>query len=483
MAEKDAPVVKVPFDAVNEQILIVAAIRDPEARTKLAARLAPEAFMVEQHVVFWLALRELERRKLEFSSATMQQISGGKLDVEYLQQVLDDRGVVANIDHHVKMLEWDRTRVEAVRGPLTQLLESLKDPATPAERVRGVVKQLYTLMDRGSTSQLLRYGSGLAQSALREMKKRQETGCYPTGIERLDKYEDGKWRLLPGLAPGDCTVVTGLSGSGKSTVAMRIALAQVKMGRKVLIGAWEPGDEDTLQLLATMSLGYSRYEVTSGQLTSEQEVAFEDRLEELASQVVFMRKPGRNRGKGGRDWDGNERAIEQIGMAIQDAGADVAIFDLWKRVLVDIKPDAEELALDHQQDVLKETGCHGILLQQQRLKDLEMREDKRPTREGIKGSGAWVEVADLILGVHRPALWKAVPDDKIEIDILKQRWGIWPQAIEFDWDPNYASITNGRTIEYDQPIGADKSPEDDFLGGGGPRFGGGKKKRRYRDDE
>lgn len=478
---KNTPKVEIPYDPLNEQILIVAAVRGDEAlRERMVRRIGADAFLVKEHVVFWTALVELVRRKLAFSSATMQQLSGGKLDLDYVSQILDDRADVSNVEHHIRMLEWDRTRVATVQGPVTALLEALRDPATPPERVRGIAKQLAEQVDRGTTSSLLRNGSAVAQSAIVELEKRSVAGCYPTGIELLDRDEKGEWRLLPGLAPGDVSVVTGLSGSGKSTVAMRIALAQWRLGRKVLIGAWEPGDEDTLQLLAAMHLGMNRTTVTTGQIKGEERKRFEQALEEIAQDVVFMRKPRRARGTKGRDWDGNERAVEQIGMAIQDCGADVAIFDLWKRCLVDIRPEAEELVLDLQQDVFKETNCHGMLLQQQRLKDVEQRDDKRPTREGMKGSSAWTEVADLILGVHRPALWKSVPDTTLEIDILKQRWGVWPQAIEFDWDPKMASVTGGKTVLYDQPIGAERSPEDDFLGGGGPRFGKGpsRKKRK-----
>jgi hypothetical protein len=89
-------------------------------------------------------------------------------------------------------------------------------------------------------------------------------------------------------------------------------------------------------------------------------------------------------------------------------------------------------------------------VQQQRLKDIELRPDKRPTREGIKGSGAWTEVPDNIFGVHRPALWKPVPDNVLEIDVLKQRYGKWPLAVEFDWDPDRGQISGGRSVEYDQ---------------------------------
>ena len=91
----------------------------------------------------------------------------------------------------------------------------------------------------------------------------------------------------------------------------------------------------------------------------------------------------------------------------------------------------------------------GVIVQQMRLKDVEKRADKRPTRESIKGTGAFVEVADLVFGIHRDAQFKAVPDDTIEVICLKQRMGKANWAIQFDWDGDKSSITNGREVPYD----------------------------------
>jgi hypothetical protein len=135
---------------------------------------------------------------------------------------------------------------------------------------------------------------------------------------------------------------------------------------------------------------------------------------------------------------------------------------LWKRCLRQTKPEEEEDALLRQQSIAKETNVHCILVQQQRMKDVELRDDKRPTREGIKGTGAWVEVPDTILGTHRPALWKRVDDDKFEVVVLKQRWGVWPLAIEFDWNGEYGMITNGRVVPYDPP-GTTSNEADDWF--------------------
>jgi uncharacterized membrane protein len=63
-------------------------------------------------------------------------------------------------------------------------------------------------------------------------------------------------------------------------------------------------------------------------------------------------------------------------------------------------------------------------------------------------------VSDNILAVYMPALMKRVANTKIEIDILKQRFGVWPIAVEFDWDGDVLSMTNGKIVDY-QPPGAE----------------------------
>lgn len=479
-----ADTVRIPHDAVNEQIVLHAAAVDRGVREKLALRIPlPDFFLVREHQDLWRGLLEIARQKLDYSPDVLRQFSGGKANVEYLEELVEVRGSrpTPNIGHHVDTLEWDRTRVETTKGPLALLLEALREPTTPPERVRTLALQVSTGFDRGSTSALLRDPAALVRSSSAELAERRRQACYPYGLPGLDMETDGqRWRMIPGAAPGKVTVVTGVPGSGKSAFAAHVGLKQYELGRRVLYGAWEMGAEDTLQLLAVMKLGWSRYTLATMEMSDEDIATLEQAKEEIAAGVRFMLPPGDSpigthvaRGAAA----GNARALDQIHSTIADVGADIAIFDLWKRCLRSIDPQDEEQALMRQQAICAETRCHGVILQQQRLKEIEMRQDKRPTREGIKGSGAYVEIADSIIGVHRPALWKPVDDVVLELDVLKQRWGAWPQAIEFEWDGSRALITGGTTVPYDQPISAGGAAAesvglDTFLGGGG------KKKRK-----
>jgi hypothetical protein len=215
-----------------------------------------------------------------------------------------------------------------------------------------------------------------------------------------------------------------------------------------LWGAWEMKGGMNLELMACISLGWSRQDLTEGYgiiRSYEGKVELQERMHAISQCVRFLKNPFKH-----DDKDSNARNLDLLHGILSDEACDVFIADLWKRCLADDDPNKEEKALLRQQSMAEELNQHHILLQQQRLKDIEQRSDKRPTREGIKGSGAWIEVPDTIIGLHRPALWKKVEDDRLEAFILKQRYGLWPCAVEFTWSAEHGSVVGGRSITYDR---------------------------------
>lgn len=446
---------KIPHDVVNEQVVIAAALVDPPSRKWLVQRIPADSFFGRGHSDVWGMIVELERKGLQFDPMTVQQLTGGGVDSNYLARLIESRPVAPpNLKHHVEALEWDRTRVESARGPVGSLLEALRDPAADPDRVRSLGRQVMASFGLGPLK-YLRDPHELVKEMVADIRRRREgQACFPYGIDGFDRYEathptkPGKPRLTPGAAPGQVTVVTGLSGSGKTTFTTALAVEQANMKRRVLYGAWEQGSRMTLELMAIQSLGLSRSQFVEGNVTDTEQELVEREALRLSEYVRFFELPfGRERGKR----TVNDDHLDLIHAYIAETGADVFIADLWRRAVRQIDPDEEELALYRQQAIAVETKCHCILLHQQRLKDVEQREDKQPTREGLKGSGAWVEVPDTIIGIHRPALWKSCTDNILMALILKQRHGPWPLAVEFDWCPEMGSIKNGRSVDYQRP--------------------------------
>lgn len=457
----------VVVDPINELVIIAAGLVDWELGGELCARFTADFFQTPEHKALWEVLREMHARALAWDPETLRTLGG---DPELATGLMQARPEVPpNLGHHLDVLTWDRARAETARGPLTALLAAMHDPRTPPDRVRALGEQVTQSLAQGGTAlRLMVDGPQLVQSVAANLEQRR-TGIavHPYGLDGLDawdhdskvlgrdgrpRYHKGDARMIPGTSPGRVTVVTGASGGGKSTITARIALAQVQRQRRVAYGAWEVDAPMTIEMLATLSLGLSRSAVMSGDFDEETQQRIIERVRELEPWVRFMHNPVEL-----PDWkydprggEHNYRALAWVEEFLASSGAEVFIGDLWDRAFAFSHEAQEREALARQQAMARRLGVHAILLQQQKIKELEQQRDKRPTRHLIKGSSAWVDVADTILGVHLPALWKDVPDDTIELLVLKQRFGTAPLAVEFRWDGDLGELWDGRSVPFRQ---------------------------------
>lgn len=479
-SDKAQDAVVVPHDPINEQVLIAAVCVDAKAWDALLP-LIPEAFFYGKgHEPIWAALRAMQRRGLYYDPATLQQMSAGQADPKYVEQLVAARPAAPpNLGHHVSMLRWDRNLIETCRGPLSELLLAVRDRKTPQEKVRALAHHVADAFQGFGSDGHVRRARDVAKDHRQVLHDRRSgQACYPYGIPDLDVYPEGtphrarngssmagRPRMVPGAAPKKMTMITGVSGSYKSVLAKFIGLRQVELGRKVLFGAWEEDEEIALEDMAAMALGLSKYDVATGSYSAADADDLADEMERLDPWLSFFTLP--------HEWThslqkkANDKAIDTIFQVVADSKCDVFIGDLLNRALEENDPKDEDRAARRFQAMNKRLGIHLIAVHQQRLKDVETRTDNRPTREGMKGSATWVEVADQILGVHAESIWKDVPDDKIEIIVMKQRRAPWPMAVEFEFDPAFPAFEVGRDVPYRRP--GEDSSMDEFLGKRGRR--------------
>jgi replicative DNA helicase len=480
--------IDVPNDPINEQVVLAAMIVDDEVRSRLIKKFPADAFYAEEHRAIAAGLAELERRKLTYDPATLVRIAPD-VDIRRLEHLADARPEVPqNLDFHVDTLSWDWQRAQLTKGPLAALLEAVQNPKEQPERVKALCRQIGTAIEgEHGRARYLRNPKEVVRQAMETIRRRSEGEAhYPYGIPTLDYFEQGVLdakgrdiggtrRIKPGAAPGTINMVTAVSGSGKSTFMGHLALGLGRQRRRLLFGAWEEEAPVTLEFLAILSLGWSRSRMLDGKsnrlnedgdgyepLTHEELVAFEERMDQISKYILFFDNPfQRNRKTTGRRQT-NDDHLDVIQDHLEESGAEIFFADLWQRCLIDTAPDDERHALFRQLAIANEQRCHVVMAHQQRAKDIESRPDKRPTREGIIGSGAWLDVCWTVMAPHLPAKWKPVPDNTLELYILKQRNGAWPLCIEFDWDSDFGSIANGRSVAINP-----KGDEDD--GGAFPK--------------
>lgn len=475
---------RVAVDAVNEAVVIASVVADPEARRRYL-NLPVDYFHGTGHAEMWAALQELYRRGLEYSSEAIRSVaSPGSFDAEVLDEYVRARPApAANVAHHVERLRWEKTRVEVARGVLPLFLDAFRSPSADGDRVKSLARQLGQAFGAAGDMRYLRTAKMVAKAHAPELRSRRlGQAVYPFGIPGLDDYgpDDkrevkrdgqtvvkslaGRARMVPGLYPGMLTVMTGLSGSGKTTATARMVLAQAARGRKTLWGAWEQSSDMTLELAAVLSLGFSRTDFMEGRYAEEDEREVLEEMERFDGRVEFFELPfGRSRGERGEYL--NDRNLDLIHQYVAERRPDVFIADVFRYALYDQGPKDETLAIARMLGVAAECRTHVVLINHLNLKDVERRPDKRPTRDAVFGSSSWINTADNVVAAHLPAKYHTAGDPfKMELHVLKQRYGDWPLAVEFDWDAEYGEILGGQTLEVNKP--GEQSSFDAFVDGG-----------------
>lgn len=445
------------YDPINERFVVGSAIASSEILKRLLSTVYPDHFQEKQHRLIWEALREIGHRKLVPSPHAIVQMVEG-IDFEYLTTLIEEHPKeVPNINFHLDRLKWDRTRIQGLTGPIDALVRELNNPQAEFDRVRSLARQVSSHFDRTADTKFLLDPIELSEMATRERQKRREgIAVFKYGVPGLDDYEPEpsgyvRPRLLPGAAPGKMTVIVGVPGSGKSTFTASMILGIARSKRKVLVGAWELEPFYNLELLAGMSLGLKREDVLIGNVTDEQHTAMHARQLAISKYVQFFENPF-NRVRKARS--NNEQNLDLIQSYLESSGCEVFVADLWRRCLTTIEPNDEERALIRQQAMLQELRIHGILVQQLNIKDTERTSNQRPSRDLIKGSGSWIEVADTILGVHRPSQSKpTLPENELEVFVLKQRYGRWPLGIQFSYDSETGVVSGGKSMSQDELAG------------------------------
>lgn len=444
--------VKVSVDTSNEVLLIAAVIGDERFRKRYLSAISPDYFLGPGHAPMWVALQELYRRKLDYSTETIRSIAGEAFDTLVLEGYRSEHeGVLVNAGFHIERLKWDHARASSV-PLLGAFVEALRDPTAAPEKVRGHAERLAKAFSGHGDLRYLRTVPAVVASHRAEMTARRNgRAIYPYGIAGLDHYGsgdtvdmNGKARMIPGCHPGQLTLIAGRHGGGKTTATARIVLAQALAGRRVLWGAWEGGVGMSLELLAAMALGWSRSDFMTGNYTEEDQLEHEKQMMEFEDTIQFLELPF-DRAIGAKiDRDTNSRNLDTLHQYISDSGCEVFVCDLFRRVLQQTRLEDEEQALWRIQAIAQETRTHGILLNQLNKGGID---SEAPKGTDSKGTGEWMAVVDTYLLLHLPHQYTD-HNDTMMIQVEKQRWGVYPQAVECDWDGEFGSITNGRTVPY-----------------------------------
>jgi replicative DNA helicase len=445
-------VLDVPNDPITEQVILATMFANLEECDRLRPLCSPDGFYAKPHRRIRAVIELARLRGHSLDPAVLARLDPD-VDVPLIERIIGARpDVPEDVDLHVEHFRYDAERAKFAQGPAQAMLEALQDPKAPREKLRSIARQIgdfFTLeMGKG---RYLRKTEHVIDEAMRAIDARTPGVSHPFGLKGLDYTESGECRLRPGAAPGELTVLTGSTGSGKTSLLAHLVLGLARQKKRVLMGAWEVRAPMTMEMLAIFSLGWSRSRFLDGYsgkfneekipISKEDKEIIRERMKAIGRWIVFMDNPVE------KDLDDatNAQIVEVLEEHVEASGCDVATWDLLDRAYNETDPSAEKALMRRVLRLGDRRQIHQIMVHQQNMKGLNVREDARPTLKGVMGSSAFTQDAGLVIAPYMPSRHKDVPETTIEVIGLKQRYGP-PFGVEFEWEPARGSLTGGRSF-------------------------------------
>lgn len=404
--------VRQKFVPRNEQIVLSAMMKSMEVMIRLCAILNPGMFIDSdgRHATIFIVLCEMVERRLAFDLETFEQLATGRKygGREYIKALVDafPEGQ-SNLDHHVEQMRVDTLKAGALKGPVQNLVDLCGDPTSGLADVRSAIQVLNTEFSGSATDGILR-GEALREKYQRRLNSRiRESSFVSTGMPALDKY------LTGGLSRPAISVWTGQTGMGKSTLAWNVAdYAANKLELSVVYFSFEMTAEALLDAMACARTGLPLAKVIryAHKMPRKEIKAIRNAVRDITRNGKLAIRERRIR-------------LRDLPGVLADVRPQLAIFDLWERMIPAPNNEAITEGLGEMEDLTKEYDFHAFILQQQRRVS-EKVPHQRPTLGGLKNSGGYAEFADLVGGLYREKWFRPeTPKDVLEIQIMKQKRG------------------------------------------------------------
>jgi len=445
----------VKFSPLHEQIVLGSMLRDPTLRVELVKRLDPAMFYAPNHRIIFSALVELTEKGLDYTPGTLKSFLPSYGDwggSEYLDKLVEMESP-ENIEYHIERAKWDRSRNLILGHDINELEVVLRDPRSSPEEAAEILKEIQGYISEIDEGSAFIHGPGMAARYEAKLHAR-ESGHHirTSGYLALDK------KLTNPFGPGLISVLAALPSTGKTSLALNMAMRQSKRW-KVGYLAWEGDHFSATDTISSCALGIPLLNIIKfpGRRTHAQREAmseFIDNLYDERAMLSFLKRPPKEILKKRSPWEVNDAVIDYFEAQVAKWGRDIIYWDLFEKTLADTKPHAITWAVNRIQQIAKDYNVHIVLLHQINLKEAEKRHSKIPTRGLVKGAGIYIEAPDFVFGLHREGVYNPrITDDELEVYVLKQRHGVWPFKIVFDWAGEYCRVSGGKerqiTVEDD----------------------------------
>lgn len=413
-----------------EQAVIGALMVVNAAWWKIADKLKPEDFYYEPHGKIYAAIGRLAEAQEPFDIFTIEEElkRGGDLDdvggLPYLIEISMNCPSAANIASYAQTVadySMRRAMVQLSRGTAQQAREDRE--ASIPDITFDAMQRLIDLQERAQSSSGPRCIDELVGEFIDYQTELQEGGDKDRvrfGLRDLDE-------LLLGIEGEDLLVIAGRPSMGKTALGLHLARhAALEQGKNVLVFSKETaGKKMVARWLASMA-GVNARGFKTGKLEEHEWAATTEATTRLVQ---------------------GKRFFVDDDFGLTPAGLRARAHQLHRRLLVERGEGLGLLIVDHialldipeykgsrEQEIAKisrglkilagELGCPIVALAQLN-RQVEGRQNKRPTLSDLRDSGAIEQDADIVLMLYRDEYYDSNSQDKgvAEIICAKSRDG------------------------------------------------------------
>ena len=413
----------IPASEEMELAVIMAVIAQSGAIADVAERLLPDMFVNPAYRLVYRAMTALHDREADIDMLSIEN-EMRLLDPAQAAELnglgsIADRMLTVRNAAHIRTYAASVIRCWVLRRLCADMQEhTLKahDPAVDVVTLLGGIhKGVQKLEDFFAVSSTTRRAGEVSRRVLEEIYGEQKARAageelqVTTGIDEFD-------RGLGGLFKGELLVLAGRPSMGKTALALHMALAAARKGKRVCFFSLEMTERQLIsRLLCTIS-GVEPDKLRFKLLNADERARLGAASEELDRLPLFL-----NYCSGC-----NFEEIRAKTMALHRRTAlDLIVIDYLN--LIQINPaargevrDTMDLALGDVcrriKNLVMEAGVAGLLLAQLN-RNCEARTDHVPVMSDLRNSGEIEQIADSIAFVYRPEHYQEYYDKTTKEDM------------------------------------------------------------------
>lgn len=400
MSDLNKSIGDLPVNVENEALIIVNAIKNADNREVFLKRVDYREFRLKEFQTLAYAIKaatdvgaDLEPRVLALKSKSCP--IRYYIDPEVVASMLTKYDEVSsrNFAEHLETLKIDNIRSELVDRIFNSLYRSVLDPTMSLSGVEERLRSMQEIVQQGYSISKSEFKT--LNEVLDDFMEERESGIFhrTTGFRRLDGM------LTDGLKDGQVSIVCGRPNMGKSSFLLSMQKNLANKGVFTPQFALEMPNRNLMTKLIAFNCDMPIGKIAADwkYLTSRQKEYLESELLRLRKneRILFNDKPTQ----------GLADIREQI-MLLQDRLETtymVVGIDLFGKIRDFQSSDNfardYEKSLNQTQVMTRDLGVHMCLVAQ--ISRSTTRKNQRPKMNDIKNAGAWEEVADLIMAIHR----------------------------------------------------------------------------------